>query len=74
VLIEPGSGLRVTIFGVLAEGEQSFVASGKCTLGRDRFDLIQGQVWGREVSRGLRERAVTAAVSAQVGQRDEYLR
>ena len=47
VLIEPGSRLGVTILRVLAEGEQSFVASGECTLGRNRFDLIQRQVRGR---------------------------
>ena len=74
VFVEPGSRLGVPVFGVLAEGEQSFVAPGECTLGRDRFDLIQRQVRGREVSRGLRERAITATVSTQMGERDEYLR
>ena len=73
VTVEPVAGHRVSQLGALAQSEQRFVASVAGPDPGDVEHLVRGQVGGFEPGRRLRERAVSAAVPAQLGQRYEDL-
>ena len=73
VLGQPRRGHGVARLRALAQGEQGFVTAGRGARARDRENLLGREVWRLDARRGLGERAVAAAVAAELGQRDEDL-
>jgi len=71
---EPLAGDVVLLLGGLAEGEQRLVAARPGALQRDLPDLLRFQERRLQAPRRLGERAVPAAVAAQLRERDEDLR
>ena len=70
---QPVPGHRVTLLGLLAQGEEGLVATGRLPGPGDREDLLGRQVGRGQPGRRLGEGAVATAVAAQHGQRDEDL-
>ena len=71
--IEPLAGSGPAVLGLVAEGEEGFLAAELGALPGDRDDLVRREVGGGQPAGGGGEGAVVAAVSAQPGQRDEDL-
>ncbi|MNZ87079.1 hypothetical protein D3C78_1059280 [compost metagenome] len=63
----------VAQFGLFTQREQRFLAAGLGTLAGDIEHFIRAQVGGRNAPGGGGEGTVAAGVSAQPGERNEYL-
>ena len=72
VAFQPVGGDRVTQFRTLAECEEGLVAAGGGSSPGDVEDLLGGEVGGLQAGRRLGERAVTAAVPTEHGERYEH--
>ncbi|CAB4590844.1 unannotated protein [freshwater metagenome] len=73
VLAQPVARHLILLFGRLAQGEERLVATHTCTLLGDGQNLVGRQVGALQTRRWLGERAVSATVAAQHGERDEHL-
>ena len=73
VRVQPVPGLGPPVLRLVAQREQGFLAAEGGPLAGDGQDLIRFQVEAVQPVRHGRERAVTAAVPAEPGQRDEDL-
>ena len=70
---ERGTRRLVAQLGLVAEREQSLAASGLASRPRDRQHLVGAQVGGARLPRADRERAISAHVATQPGERNEHL-
>ena len=73
VRVQPLPGLRPARLRLVAQGEQGFLAAEGGTVRGDPQHLVRRQVRALQPPGHRHERAVTAAVAAQPGQRDEDL-
>ena len=64
---------RVAQLGLVAEGEEGFVAARRQTRAGDRQHLLAREKGGPPPLRRLRECAVVTNVAAEPRERDEYL-
>ena len=73
VLAQPVARHLILLLGRFAQGEERLVATHACTLLGDGQYLVGGQVRALQARGRLGERAVSATVAAQHGERDEHL-